>query len=124
MQTKNPKRRLRTQAIAVEASSGNVYADLGFPHPEEALAKAKLVMRICDIITRQKLTQAKAAALLGIDQPKVSALLRGKFLGYSIERLFRFLNYLGQNVEIVIKPLGRGASGEASTRVAEPAERH
>jgi predicted XRE-type DNA-binding protein len=80
-----------------------------------------LVLRICDIITSPKLTQAKAAALLGIDQPKVSALLRGKFHGYTIERLFRYLNCLGQDVEIVIRPAGRGAAGEASTRVAEVA---
>jgi predicted XRE-type DNA-binding protein len=65
--------------------------------------------------------EAKAAALLGIDQPKVSALLRGKFHGYTIERLFRYLNCLGQDVEIVIRPVGRGA-GEASTFVAEPVE--
>jgi predicted XRE-type DNA-binding protein len=120
MQTQKRKSRTDTPAIAIESSSGNVYADLGLPHPEEALAKAELVIRICDIITRKKLTQAKAAALLGIDQPKVSALMRGKFLGYSIERLVRFLNCLGQNVEIVIKP--RGQKGSATTHVAEPVE--
>ena len=67
----------------VEASSGNVFADLGVPRPKEALAKAELARHICDIIARRKLTQARAAALLGVDQPKVSALMRGKLAGYA-----------------------------------------
>jgi len=115
--TKKPKRKIRTAPIKVEASSGNVFADLGHSRPEEALAKAELVSRISDIITRRKLTQTKASALLGIDQPKVSALLRGKLEGFSTSRLFLFLNRLGQDVEIVIKPLHSGATGAATTRV-------
>ncbi|MFL5244802.1 MAG: helix-turn-helix domain-containing protein [Gemmataceae bacterium] len=118
MQKKKRKRTTSPPTLSIEASSGNVYADLGFPYPEEALAKAELVMRIARLIRRQKLTQAKAAALKGIDQPKISSLLRGQFQGYSLERLFRFLNCLGQNVEIVIKPRGRGTNSEASTQVA------
>jgi predicted XRE-type DNA-binding protein len=115
--TKKPKRTIRTTPIKVEASSGNVFADLGHSRPEEALAKAELVSRISDIISRRKLTQTKASALLGIDQPKVSALLRGKLEGFSTDRLFLFLNRLGQDVEIVIKPFHRRATGEATTRV-------
>jgi predicted XRE-type DNA-binding protein len=88
----------------VEYSSGNVFADLGLPNPDLALAKADLVQRIRDLITKRKLTQAKAAKLLGIDQPKVSALVRGRVEGYSLDRLFRFLNALGQQVEITIRP--------------------
>ena len=99
----------------VEASSGNVFADLGLKNPEELLAKAELVQRIADIITERKLTQVRAAKLLGIDQPKVSALLRGKLDGFSTDRLFRFLNALGRDVEIVIRPARR--SHEAETRV-------
>src|SRR3954463_5779833 len=98
----------------VEASSGNVFADLGLKNPEELLAKAELVQRISDIIAERKLTQAKAAKLLGIDQPKVSALLRGKLEGFSIDRLFRFLNALGRDVEISVRP-ARHAGG-AETR--------
>src|SRR3954453_1653755 len=94
----------------VEASSGNVFADLGLKNPEELLAKAELVQRISDIISERKLTQARAAKLLGIDQPKVSALLKGKLEGFSIDRLFRFLNALGRDVEISVRP-ARDAEG-------------
>jgi predicted XRE-type DNA-binding protein len=99
----------------VEASSGNVFADLEVPDADEVLAKAELARRICAILAERKLTQARAAAVLGIDQPKVSALVRGKLDGFSTDRLFRFLNALGQDVEIVVRP--RQENGCASTRV-------
>src|SRR4051795_3901539 len=99
----------------VEASSGNVFADLGLKNPEELLAKAELVQCISDIIAERKPTQARAAKVLGIDQPKVSALLRGKLDGFSIDRLFRFLNALGRDVEISVRPARH--DGEADTRV-------
>ncbi|NOJ91881.1 XRE family transcriptional regulator [Corallococcus coralloides] len=85
------------------ASSGNVFRDLEVAQPEEALAKAELVGRIADIIVRKKLTQAAAARLLGVDQPKVSALLRGRMAGFSTERLIRFLTLLGSDVQIVVR---------------------
>ena len=90
-------------AIKYELSSGNVFADIGIENPEEALAKAKLITHIHDVIKKKKLTQKKAAILLGIDQPKVSALLCGKFSGFSLERLIRFLNALGADVTINVK---------------------
>jgi predicted XRE-type DNA-binding protein len=99
----------------VQESSGNVFADLELSAPEELLAKAELVHRICAIIGEKKLTQSKAAVLLGMDQPKVSALMHGKFDGFSTDRLFRFLNALGRDVEIVIGP--ERQTGEAKTRV-------
>ena len=99
----------------IKASSGNVFADLGLKNPEELLAKAELVQRIADIIAERKLTQARAAKVLGIDQPKISALLRGKLDGFSIDRLFRFLNALGRDVEITVRP-ARHAK-DAGTRV-------
>jgi predicted XRE-type DNA-binding protein len=99
----------------VEASSGNVFADLDVPDADEVLAKAELARRICAILSERKLTQARAAAVLGIDQPKVSALVRGKLDGFSTDRLFRFLNALGQDVEIVVRP--RQENGCASIRV-------
>ncbi len=99
----------------IEASSGNVFADLGLKNPEELLAKAELVQRISDIIAERKLTQGRAAKLLGIDQPKVSALQRGRLDGFSLDRLFRFLNALGRDVEISIRP-ARDAE-DAETRV-------
>ena len=100
----------------IEPSSGNVFADLDLPAADEALAKAELARRICDILAERKLTQARASALLEIDQPKVSALMRGKLAGFSTDRLFRFLNTLGQDVEIVVRP-ARRTSERASTRV-------
>ena len=92
-----------TKTIEVEESSGNVYADIGHPNPEEALAKSRLAQRIAELIEEQNLTQVQAAALLGIDQPKVSKLIRGQLREFSTDRLFRFLNALNQDVEIVIK---------------------
>ena len=62
----------------IERGSGNVFADLGIPNPDLALAKAELVRCIRDVIAERKLTQAKAAELLGLDQPKVSTLVRGE----------------------------------------------
>jgi len=98
-----------------ECSSGNVFADLGLPDSEEHLVKAGLVLKIGKAIRARGMTQAAAAGALGIDQPKVSALLRGQFRGYSVERLMRFLVALGHDVEIVVRPKGRGP---AQLRVA------
>jgi predicted XRE-type DNA-binding protein len=81
--------------IEVTVSSGNIYADTGHCNPQEAMAKAELAMLIADAIKQKKLTQKKAAELIGIDQPKVSAILRGQLSGFSIDRLFRFLMALG-----------------------------
>jgi len=95
--------RKRTGAIAVTASSGNVFADLGFTEPEEELAKAQLASHIRQVIKRRRLTQVAAAALMGVDQPKVSALLNGRLANFSSERLMRLLTALGQDVEIMIR---------------------
>jgi predicted XRE-type DNA-binding protein len=111
-----PRKRTTSPVPTVEASSGNVFADLEVPDADEALAKAELARRICAILSERNLTQARAATVLGIDQPKVSALIRGKLDGFSTTRLFRFLNVLGQDVEIVIRPR-RQENGYASTRV-------
>lgn len=95
----------------MEASSGNIFADLGLPQPDLTLAKAELVQRIRDLIAQRKLTQAKAVERLGLDQPKVSALLRGRIAGYTIDRLFRLLNALGQDLRITVRPASyRGVS--------------
>jgi predicted XRE-type DNA-binding protein len=89
--------------ITVTSSSGNVFADLGFAEPEEELTKAQLAAHIRQIIKRRRLTQLAAAGIIGIDQPKVSALLSGRLANFSSDRLMRFLNALGQDVEIVVK---------------------
>ncbi len=89
--------------IKVEEGSGNVFADIGLPDAEERLAKAELALRIADAIRARGLTQTRVAALFGIDQPKVSRLLRGRLAGFSTERLMRFLTLLGRDVEIVVR---------------------
>jgi predicted XRE-type DNA-binding protein len=95
-----------TEEIKVQSSSGNVFADLGLANAEELLIKAELVRQISNLINSKNLTQTEAAKILGIDQPKVSALLNGKLSGFSTDRLFRFLNALGSDVEIrvILKP--------------------
>jgi predicted XRE-type DNA-binding protein len=100
----------------VHASSGNVFADLGLPDAEERAVKADLAQQIGEIIAQQGWTQAQAALALGIDQPKVSALLRGRLSGFSTDRLLRFLNDLEQDVEIVVTPKPAGIP-RASTHV-------
>ena len=106
-----PKR----EALKQERSTGNAFADLGLADAGEHLIKAGLVVRIDQTIRQRKLTQAAAAQLMGIDQPKISAMLAGHFRGYSVERLMRFLVALGHDVEIVVKARKRGT---AELRVA------
>lgn len=84
-------------------SSGNVFADLNLPHADDLLAKAELAAKIIAEIQRRRLTRGQAAAILGIDQPKVSAMRQGRLSGFSIERLVRFLLLLGRDVEITVK---------------------
>jgi predicted XRE-type DNA-binding protein len=88
-------------------SSGNVFADLGLSNPEELLAKAELAHKITVLIQERSLTQAQAAKLLRVDQPKVSALIRGHLTGFSIERLMRFLLLLGQDIRITVEATPR-----------------
>jgi predicted XRE-type DNA-binding protein len=89
---------------AVTLSSGNVFADLELDDAEELLAKSELAARIGGIIAERKLKQADAARLLGVDQPKVSKLVRGDLYGFSSDQLFRFLNALGHDIEIAVRP--------------------
>ena len=105
-----------TNPIEYEESSGNIFADIGLPNPEEHLAKAELAFQICQIIRARKLTQVKAAKLLDIKQPNVSALMKGHLDGFSAERLFRFLNKLDKSIEIVIRGKPR-QSKHADVRV-------
>ncbi len=102
-------------------SSGNVFADLEIPNSDEMLAKAELAQKIADIVRRRRLTQVQAAAVLGVDQPKVSALIRGCLSGFSIERLLRFLLLLGTDVAITLRPRQRlhsRRSARTTTRAA------
>lgn len=94
-------------------SSRNVFADLGFPHPERELLKAKLTLAIYRLIRQRGITQVEAGKILGIRQPHVSALMRNRCGSFSVERLMEFLAALGQDVEISLRP-ARGRQGEVS----------
>jgi len=87
----------------VVRSSGNVFADLGFADAGERQTKVRLAMAINEVLHRRGFTQGKAAELLGINQPKVSALSKYRLEGFSVERLMRLLTCLNQDVEIVIR---------------------
>jgi predicted XRE-type DNA-binding protein len=93
----------REAEVSVTESSGNVFADIGLPEPEEELTKAQLASHIRQVIKRRRLTQVAAARLMGIDQPKVSALLNGRLANFSSERLIRLLTALGQDVDITVR---------------------
>ena len=97
--------------IEVYESSGNVFADLGIPNAEEYMGKSQLAVQVFKIIKSRRLTQAAAARMLDIGQPKVSALLNGRLDDFSMDRLFRFLNALGCDVRITVSrphPKSRG----------------
>ncbi|MDP2860033.1 MAG: helix-turn-helix transcriptional regulator [Bacillota bacterium] len=97
-----------SEGLKYTVGSGNVFRDLGLPDAEELKAKAALAYEISMIIEERGLKQAEAAEILGVDQPKVSALVRGRLEGFSMERLYRFLNALGRDVQIVVQPKPRG----------------
>lgn len=79
-----------------------------------ALAKRELARQISEIIAERGLTQAQAADLLSVDQPKISAIKCGRLGGFSIDRLLRFLNVLGRDVEISAKPAALAGNGRVS----------
>lgn len=89
---------------AVHDSSGNVFVDMGMPDAEARLAKAELARAVRKILEDRGLKQAEAARLLGIAQPEVSDLVRGKLARFSMERLERFLNSLDMEVRIQVGP--------------------
>jgi predicted XRE-type DNA-binding protein len=97
------KRHRKANNIPIELGSRNVYADLGFADAEDMLVKAQLVAKIAELIRQQNLTQERAAQILGLTQPKVSALLRGQFRGISERKLLKCLTSLGRDVQIVVK---------------------
>jgi predicted XRE-type DNA-binding protein len=99
--------RKRKSKLPVTPSSGNVFADMGLPEPEEELTKAQLASHIRRIVKQRRLAQTAAAALMETDQPKVSALLNGRLENLSGQRLMRLLTALGQDVEITVKATAR-----------------
>jgi predicted XRE-type DNA-binding protein len=99
-------------------SSGNVFADLGLPDAAELDAKVRLGAAINLIVEQDGLTQAEVAVALGINQPKVSALLHYKLEGFSVERLMRFLVALGRDVDVVVKARPRSRAARLAIRAA------
>ena len=97
----------KVQGMEVEMGTGNVYADLGYEDADEMLIKAQLVSKIAEIIKRKGLTQTEAAELLGMAQPKLSNLLRGRFRGFSERRLMDCLTKLGRDIQILVKATPR-----------------
>jgi predicted XRE-type DNA-binding protein len=92
----------------MKAKRSNMFADLGLPNPEQELLKAQLTLQIYKIVKARGLTQTQAGHLLGIKQPHVSALMRNRAGNFSVGRLFEFLNRLGQDVKITVKPTRKG----------------
>lgn len=102
---------------AIEHGSGNVFADLGLAEPAERQTKTRLAMALNRGFKQHGLKQADAARLLGVPQPKVSALVNYRLDGFSVEKLMEFLTRLGNDVEIVVRP----ASAAGQVRVLEVA---
>src|ERR1700722_2161197 len=107
-----------TESIDYEVSSGNAFRDLGLPDADELDIKANLAIKIGQIIARRGLSQVKAAAVLGIDQPKVSAIVRGRLEKFSIERLCEFLTRLGCDVNIRVQEKRKAARGRMRREIA------
>jgi len=99
----------RESDSTIRRGSGNVFADLGRPDPDTHLLKAQLVNRMHEIMRDRKLTQTQAAHTIGMSQPDISRLLKGRFRDVSVERIMRMLTRLGCEVDIVVKPEGSKA---------------
>jgi predicted XRE-type DNA-binding protein len=106
----------KRKELVFEVSSGNVFADLGLPNAEELGTKLRLCVVINRILEKRKMTQAEAARVLGVNQPKVSALKGYKLEGFSVERLMHFVTALEHDVVIEIRPRA-GKKGAGRVRV-------
>lgn len=98
--------------------SNNVFADIGLPHAEELLVKAKIASTIHDVITSRGMTQQMAAEVMGIDQPKVSKIVRGRLTEFSTEWLLARLLRMGLDVDIVIHTQSTHQSSPGAITVA------
>jgi predicted XRE-type DNA-binding protein len=110
--------------LEITAGSGNVFADLGFADPDMEMVRAELALQIGRIITERGWTQTQAAAALGIDQPKVSKIVRGRLGEFSPERLIQYLNRLNHDVRIVIAPNPSPERAAATTVELDSAATH
>lgn len=104
----------------VTIGSGKVFADLGLPNAEEEAVRASLVLHLAMELDARGLTQSEAATLLGVDQPTVSRIMRGRFERFSLERIIRFLVSVGRDVKIVL-PTTRRARGKSGRLLIEAA---
>lgn len=104
--------------VTVTQGSGNVFADLGLPGSEEELVKARLVVVLRELIEQNGLSQTAAGKRLGIAQPDVSKLLKGRVAGFSLERLLGFVRALGTDIEIKLKPTRADREGHMRLMVA------
>jgi predicted XRE-type DNA-binding protein len=110
-----PEQKSRGRKIAVTRGGGNVFADLKFPDAGERQAKVRLALELNKILKGRKLRQVDAAKLLGVPQPKISALLNYRLDGFSVEKLMEFLTSLDRDVDIVIRPrAARTGNGQIS----------
>jgi predicted XRE-type DNA-binding protein len=100
-----------------EISSGNIFADIGFPNSEQELLKAQLTVQIYKLIRERGLTQIQAAELLGTTQAQVSVLMRCRPVSVSVGRLMEFLTILGRDIEVKIKPAATPHTGHMSVVV-------
>ena len=103
----------KAEPIRITESSGNVFADLGMANPEQELLKARLTLQIYRTIKERNLTQAQAGVILGMKQPHVSSLMRGRSGTFSVERLMDILTALGHDIEIAVGR-SRKSHGELS----------
>ena len=105
LQDTQARRRMNmSKRAGVEKGCGNVFADIGMSNPDEALAKAEIARRINCMLAARKLSQVEAGKILGIPQPRVSDLARGRLGKFSLEKLIDFAKRLGNDVEIRLKP--------------------
>lgn len=101
---KSKTKRARSRVSRVTEGSGNVFADLGLPNPEQELLKAQLTLQIYTILKDSGMTQVQIAKILGVQQPQVSLLMRNRTGNFSVGRLMEFLTALRQDVEITVRP--------------------
>ena len=117
--TGKSKKAVARKPVTIETGSGDVFVDLGFADAGERKLRVQLAMQLNDLIAARRVTQAKAAALLGIPQPHVSELKNYKLTRFSSERLMHFLTLFDRDVRIVIRPKARShAAGSLSVSIS------